>query len=341
MKTASKIAIVLTGLAAVGFATSMVSADPLPGQILKFQQKPMDGVAINGVRYYGHDEWSTARSIAGTDPNFYEGYFMADDFADEVDQEVVHVRWWGSYAPIGVDPPTAGVNAFLIAFEHDMPVSGVNEFSRPDPNHPDNLYQIVKKVNVGPTPAGTFTEKWVPSPVARPEELYEYNAELRCPFPQERDTVYWLKIVALVNPQIQPDIQWGWHNRDYTVTDPYASPAPVPGEHIQGSIPNPDGTTRTPIWHFQDDAVGGMVNVWVNPDDPCNPEVFQDEATFYPAHYVDDVDGPGPFFAPETFPGIGAFSKDLAFELYAIPEPSLFVLITIGLVSVLAFSRRR
>ena len=64
-------------------------ADPLPGRdVLKFQQKPMDGTVIPnpdgtvGI-YYGHGEFSTAYSRVTPDGvlNGYAGQFMADDFA--------------------------------------------------------------------------------------------------------------------------------------------------------------------------------------------------------------------------------------------------------------------
>ena len=77
--------------------------DPLPGQILKFQQLPMDGtpIDISGQtrEYWGHDELSTAWSRYTIDPKNgatqfigYKGQFMADDFADRFRMPVVHVR---------------------------------------------------------------------------------------------------------------------------------------------------------------------------------------------------------------------------------------------------------
>ena len=98
-------------------------------------------------------------------------------------------------------------------------------------------------VTPGTLSPGTFTETLErgPDPVLG-EALYRYNAELALPFNQAPNTVYWLKIAALVDvPQplppgqpIPPDVtQWGWHNRDYTLNDPQASTAPNvnPGEY--------------------------------------------------------------------------------------------------------------
>jgi hypothetical protein len=342
MKTTTKLSIVIVGLAVMVMACSSVMADPLPGQFLKFQQLPMDGTWIHGQQYWGHDEYSTARLDPDpANPGRYEGYFMADDFADRVSAPVVHVRWWGSYWDNYYEN---GVPRFLISFEKDVPAGEpgpyghVTEWSRPG----EPLMNQV--VTLGPlaSGSGTFTEKRI-SPSGEPprEWLYEYNAELTCPFPQKADTVYWLKIVALVDEE--SDIGWGWHNRDYTVHNHYAVQGLLPGtyEHIQGWIP-PDaaGGNPTPIWHFQDDAVGGFVEIKELGLHPCLVEVWQDPDTVYPMNYWDDVDGPGPDEIP-GFEGIGQFSKDLAFELYAIPEPSMLVLIGIGLTSLLVYGWRR
>ena len=121
---------------------SHAAADPLPDRdILKFAQAPMSATDIGGedgtvTTYYGHDELST---LYGTDiltPPYYEGTFMADDFADESSDPVVHVKWWGSYS--SGDPQGtagAGVQRFLISFESDMPAgdpANLDDFSHPD-----------------------------------------------------------------------------------------------------------------------------------------------------------------------------------------------------------------
>ena len=125
-----------------------------------------------------------------------------------------------------------------------------------------------------PPPPGTFSETFIrpPDPLLG-EALYKYNAELAIPFQQLPDTVYWLKIVALVDPQEDGFLQWGWHNRDYSKFDPFASspPAVVPGEHNEG--PLPDGTD---IWHFQDDAVSGSIVVPPPAAGGIGPTVVQD-----------------------------------------------------------------
>jgi hypothetical protein len=193
--------------------------------------------------------------------------------------------------------------------------------------------------------SGTFTETAI-SPGGPPlsETLYEYNAELHLgkEFFQKSDTVYWLKVVALVDlppalgnidpinpPAIVP--RWGWHNRDYTVMDPLASTAPavVPGEHIDGFLgPAPGGV---PVWHFQDDAVTGVVNIdTAGPMGAIMPVVTQ--TGFQPRRYVAGADGPQL---------IVEFSKDLAFELYTnIPEPATCSLMMLGVLWIAAARRR-
>jgi hypothetical protein len=332
---------------------STAAADPLPGRdLLKFSQLPMDGTTITnpqGVpeRYWGHDEWSTAYGFGPgpTVPQVYQGRFMADDFADKFSSPVVHVKWWGSYLDNLVTPNTP-VDKFLISFERDVPAGPDNPFSRPGE---PLLNQIVRRVPVGGlTPgSGTFTEEPV-SGGGPPlnERLYEYNAELHLgkEFRQEPDTVYWLKIVALVDSPFPvdptdpfPDFlpRWGWHNRDYTIKNSLASTAPavVPGEHIDGFIyPSPIPEIGTEVWHFQDDAVTGRIAVNVaGPMGQVMPVIDQSEHR--PTRYLPLADGPQ---------GIGEFSKDLAFELYTIvPEPAACALAVLGLAFVGAACRRR
>jgi hypothetical protein len=218
---------------------TFAAADPLPGQVLKFAQEPMLNTPIptpgtpTGVEFFhGHDELSTAysyRPAAGGDIIGYQGRFMADDFADKFSTPVVHVQWWGSYLNRPTFLPDPTVKQFLISFERDIPAdpNNPNSFSRPGE---PILNQIVRLDDDGVlTPgSGTFTEKEVwPTSVDGP--IYAYNAELHLgkEFPQKPNEVYWLKIVALVdrfeNLPNDQQLQWGWHNRDYTIFDPLAS----------------------------------------------------------------------------------------------------------------------
>jgi hypothetical protein len=323
-------------------------ADPLPGRdVLKFDQQPMIATPIPApagiVPYYGHDELSTA--VWNVDPvelPAYNGVFMADDFADHFDRDVVHVRWWGSYMNTQGTAGAGRVTKFLIAFENDVPASDTSDpydFSHPDCQGP-KFAQISTLDGDGVLmpKEGTFTEKLVLG--SNPNEpVYEYNAELCCPFPEKAETVYWLKIVALVDHLPNdplPPLQWGWHNRDYTIKDVLASTPPLvnPGEHQQGAIdpgtPN-DPTDDIPIWHFQDDAVGGTIQ-GIQETGPCQVHMDQDHwvstnPSLFAAHYVDDLDGPI---------GIGQYSKDLAFQLFTVPEPGTLTLLFLGALLLLA-----
>jgi hypothetical protein len=311
-------------------------ADPLPGRdLLKFSQRPMDQTAVVGQIYWGHDELSTAYAPIGAPaPTAYRGRFTADDFADTLSTPVVHVKWWGSY--LNGSDQFGHASKFLIAFESDVPNPNPLGFSYPDPQGPIHS-QIVTLGALLPQ-SGTFTEKFV-SPGGTPlnEALYEYNAELAIPFPQKKDTVHWLKIVALVDhaPTINPldpnapVTRWGWHNRDYTQQNPNASPAVSPGENQQGTA------ASGPIWHFQDDAVSGEVNVntFINTAGLEQvASVVQFLPTFVPQDYINNADGPQ---------GISNFSQDQAFELFTVqvPEPATCMLMIAGLLGIA--TRRR
>ena len=317
-------------------------ADPIPGRdVLKFSQQPMIATPISvqpgAVElFHGHDEISTAWGSPGTTGiTTYSGPFMADDFADKFSTPVVHVKWWGSYINRPTSVPDPSVRRFLISFENDVPATAAGGFSHPGE---ERFNQIVSFDSDGVLTKGegSFTETIIPGVVSIDGPIYEYNAELHLdkPFRQKPDTVYWLKIVALVDtsPNIPVDqrLQWGWHNRDYTKTNPLAStpPAVSPGEFMDGFLPTAGGDI--PIWHFQDDAVSGVVNVLINPDMPIMPTVQQFE--FHPENYQAPSDGPSL---------IATHSKDLAFELYTIPEPGCIALALIALVGGGLAGRRR
>jgi hypothetical protein len=326
-------------LAAILMVTAESSA-LCASQILKFSQLPMldtpladDLGLVHG--YHGHDELSTAWTDYGDrgDPlrRSFQGALMADDFADSFSSPVVKLRWWGSY----LNGPLQGVDKFLVAFSSDVPAAaGAGSFSHPGPALAS---QVVTRGALAPG-SGTFTEQQV-YPLSVDGPIYEYNAELNLgqEFHQQPNTVYWLTIAALVdvlpntNPLTDPRvIRWGWHNRDFTIKDTLAStpPAVSPGEHIAGQL-NPN----TNIWHFQDDAVSGDLNVSLRaqPGGGVQSKIF--ESRFVPQNYQSFADGPR---------AIGRYSKDLAFELYtAVPEPSACLLIATGLCGVLIRSRNR
>ncbi len=335
-----KTALTIMAFAAIVLASSTALADPPDDYVTKFMQKPMVelklGDATNLEVYYGHDELSTAylQNDPGTTP-FYRGTFMADDFADKVDQPVAHVTWWGSYMD-AITPDNKQVQQFLISFESDVPATA-DHYSYPGEVLSS---QIVTLDTSGGIPAaGAFTERPIhPGGPPLNERLYQYNAELAIPFPQEIDTVYWLKIVALVdqNDPAQEGIAWGWHNRDYTAMDPYASqpPAVVPGEHVQGTFVDSTGKD-IPVWHFQDDAVTGDVHIGIDVDLATGEQkIVVDQNTLHETYYIPGIDMP--------YEVQNEFSKDLAFALYAqpVPEPSTFAMIGLAVACLLGVGRR-
>ena len=336
------------GVAVLLSMACVAGADPYPDQVPKFSQLPMIATPIptqvepgmfTDVIYYGHDELSTAWDWDPYDgQEVYDGRFMADDFADTFNTPVVHIRWWGSYMNREQVGDERRVERFVIAFENDIPAEPGREpypFSHPDCwDSPLNSQISIRDADGATMPMpGMFTEKLIrgPDPILG-ESLYEYNAELEIPFPQEKDTVYWLKIVALVDHDDQmglPPLEWGWHNRDYTVWDPLASTRPnvIPGEDVQGWLDpgTPDfPEDDIPIWHFQDDAVSGSIeNVAVVDPTAEHPDVHvhmdqdhwvQEVPSLIDEHYWGYIDGPEE---------IAQYSKDLAFELFTLPDISL------------------
>ena len=299
----------------LALATSMVltvtSAD---GEILHFEQLPLNGglaPSSGGAAYPGHSELSTLTpaQIIG-----FEGTYMADDFSLTTIQPVVQVEWWGSYLDAGNG---GGVQRFLISFDTDVAAdNGV-------PSHPGTpvISQILSLGALAPN-SGTFTETAIATDAGAASQLYHYTANLEIPMLQIPDDVYWLKIVAIVDPGDDGNIEWGWQNRDYSFEDVLASTIPLPGEHELASD----------VWHFQDDAVSGGITMFEVPQ--TNLAAVQ-QIGFNPENYVDGSDGPA---------GINQFSKDLAFRLYTtatVPEPSTFILFGLGGVALVAVMRRR
>ena len=343
--------VALTLLAAL-LAAVPVQADPIFGRDqLKFAQEPMINTTIpaNGAIgvYHGHDELSTLYSSApvGSPVTDYSGIAMADDFADAFSSPVLHVKWWGSYLKNSQNP-NAPINKFLIAFESDVPANQnpVGPFSTPGSVLSS---QIVNRGVLAPG-SGTFTEKLVLGLPAPNEDIYEYNAELHLgkEFFQKPETVYWLKIAALVDVDPNssaPLVEWGWHNRDYTVLDPLAAavtPPVAPGERderIELGISYP-----TPVWHFQDDSVSAQTRITVDGlgaqhAGPRAAAELRSAALRRRARWAREASlHPTARFKP----GIDAFSKDLAFHLYtySVPEPSSCCLMILGLAGLV---RRR
>jgi hypothetical protein len=290
------------------FAAGNARGDPYPWQILKFDQQPLNNVNIGGAVYNGTDEasWASLNSSGG-----FSGPGVADDFADLYNTPVVHVSWWGSYLSTTTAPTP--VPSFQLTFESDVPASPTNSFS-----HPGSVLltqTLTRSTSTGfLPPPDQFTEQLVTGT----SNLYKYNGELSIPFPEQANTVYWLKIVALLNPNSTST--WGWHNRNYTLQDTLAStpPAVSPGEYNAAPATSP-----FPVWSFQDDAVTSAFSYF-----PANGVV--EESSFTPLFYHDTVDGPT---------GISSFSEDMAYQLYT-PEPATLGLLAAGGLGLLLKRKR-
>jgi hypothetical protein len=349
--------------ATLGSSAGLALGDPLPGEVLKFYQAPLNNAVPiyppgsvptpldipASPKFPGHDELSTA-SLSTAGQGVYTGTMMADDFGDTFTTPIVHVMFWGSYMN-GYNPLNTAnggfVQRFLINFYTENPGSAANGL----PSSPRTLYssQIVTATNVLTPGDGKFTETPVAGTTGAPgtgdSSLYQYNAELRVPAPEPVQdiltggsgqvapgpvgTVDWISIVALTGGSADgnPAIHWGWHDRDYGIFDPLAIGAnPTgPGENnLNPGLANPPGQ---PVWHFQDDAVS-------NNTFSFNPTTTVSSVTgaYVPQLYIPGVD------IAATQP----YSKDLAFALYttSVPEPASLGLMAIGALTVMRRRRR-
>jgi hypothetical protein len=332
----SKLNVLVPAAFAASLAVGAVAAaDPLPGEQLKFFQSPLNGGApgvypIGAVPlatdtpapFLGHDELSTA-TLNPTN-NSFSGSMMADDFLDTNPNPISHITFWGSYMN-GTNPGTAGpgITQFQISLFSDVPAIGTPGSPNFLPSHPGPLIatQVVNNGPLAPS-SGTFTSKLIPpnGPGAiQPGDspLYEFNAELnwrQITFPDAdinnttgADPVEWLSIVALENPtSANQALQWGWHDRDYGIADPFA----------------PAGTETGFPYHMLDDAV--QAGVTVTPAGPVPTSAYAAQ------NYIPAYDGI-------------SSSKDLAFALYynSVPEPTSAALLVIAAPALLARRARR
>jgi hypothetical protein len=305
----------ITSLTTLGIG-SMAAAQALPGEVIKFQQLPLGDLQTNPASQFpGHDELSTATGTTTTGP--FIGTFAADDFSDNVTSPIVDVQWWGSYLPNTAAP--GQVQDFLISFESNVAPNSAAGFSQPGLS----LSSEVVKLGALAPQSGTFTQTAVPSVPGPDGTLYQYNAELANPFPEQAGTTYWLKIVALTGPN--NPVQWGWHNRDYTIPDPYAA---APGDSILGV-----NDINQPVYHYMDDAVTG--NVTYIPGVPPPQDLI--ETNMSPLTYSTNpaIDGFGAT-------GVVPPSEDLAFNLYysQVPEPVGLPILGLGMFLLRRHRRR-
>jgi hypothetical protein len=243
---------IVVGVAAI---SSYAWADPLPGEQLKFFQSPLDanasgiypvGATPNPATdkptafYPGQDILSTASPSPAS--GGYAGTMAADDFSDTNPLPIGHITWWGSYLN-GTTPPVGALQQFQVSLYTNS--SGA-------PGALIATQTLTQTTGPLTSSSGTFTQS---APIADPGStdgpLYQYNGELnwkQITFPDAvYPTVEWLSIVALVPDTVgttTPEYQWGWHDRDWGIKDPFAAPG---------------DTTVAPFdYHFMDDAVSGF-----------------------------------------------------------------------------------
>src|ERR1700712_1006934 len=99
MNTTSQRTLALTAMLLTNlFFVGQSQADPLSGEVAKFDQQPLSQLAYGGAIYFGHDELSTAYGVgtAASPPLNYQGRFMANDVADKVSTPISHLSWWAS-----------------------------------------------------------------------------------------------------------------------------------------------------------------------------------------------------------------------------------------------------
>jgi hypothetical protein len=315
-------ALLSAAAASVGVA-SIASADPLPGEQLKFYQSPLND-APPGIYPVGATPLATDKPapFPGQDINSTaitttaggaQGNMAADDFSDFNTLPIGHVTWWGSYLNDTNPSGAPLVNQFQISLYTNVPgVAGTTQ----DFSHPGNLIatQTVTQTFTALTPSdGMFIAtpvqpgtSGIPGPAGE-SGLIQYNAELnwqQIPFPDAfNGNIEWLSIVALVPPATtSAPVAWGWHDRDYGIADPLAAPTP-------------EGSETPYPYHYLDDAVTGSYNNGLT------------------GGYVPQLYNP-------NFDGLDT-SMDLAFAIYSVPVPEPATLSFLALATPALLMRRR
>jgi hypothetical protein len=307
-------------------------AGPLPGESELFGRPPVYdtffGQTVQNVLSTAN---ASARDGQGN-PTAWQGTFAADDFALSSTSlflpadpgPVVHVSWFGNYVDGYHGLTNQGVQNFMISFESDVFDShlGIHRPGQP------LVSQIVSKVATGLfTPllrdSGTFGEaKYEPFGPSNPlfyyPETYVYDAELKLgdDFLPQKNTRYWLKIVALVDFTIDGAIKWGWRNRDFDQVSTDDILDGYPGFYF-----------AQPFYHFGSAATAGDVAIVTG---TSSTDLSVQQSGYVPLG---------------IYPNLQDFyAEDLGFTLYSrpvrVPEPSSAILISVGTIALFVSSWR-
>ena len=228
---------------------------------------------------------------------------VSDDFELSTSTTLTSITWWGlPLIDALVDP-----HFFSVIFSTNVPASG------DVPSHPGDSFHIESFAapgwGIGDNPP-LYISTPVRDPGNRANMLFQYDATFTNPINLQANTIFWITIHANNFGPRELGINWGWHTRDYTIPDSLAA-----GDTLVGAVGG------LPVNHFGASAQSQPFNSAGLAQGPPSP-----------LNYAAGTDGPA---------GINAFGMDMAFALYAVPEPSTLILAALGGVALLAYRNRR
>jgi len=154
----------------------------------------------------------------GWDVNSRMPVVLADDWRCSRSGPVTDVHFWGSWRDVTGDRvgDVGVISSFMIRFWTDVPNPGGTGFS-----HPGTILWQGEVNTFAAVPIDPPTlEAWY-DPTKLPEvvvpndhgEYFQYNLDLtkltQMPFVQQEGTIYWMSVMAIVQPETQMK-EWGW-----------------------------------------------------------------------------------------------------------------------------------
>ena len=200
---------------------------------------------------YGYQQdipvkWSQPPDLLWTALNIQSTWpspIVADDWKCPDGLPVTDIHWWGSYIGwTGIEPPP-GLLGFWFGFYTDVP-AGVDQ--QVPWSHPgEKLRDFVNYFTNGDLFENHFAMVYDQSGQQIIESKFQYTKILpeALWFPQEKDTIYWLAIAAIM--QGNSPFLWGWetsdpsiHNLDDAV---FGIPLPTGGGLFWQKLQYPNG----------------------------------------------------------------------------------------------------